>query len=190
MKTRLFVLLIIAAILMVGATPASAAGFSLFGSYLDLDKPDPAIGLGLRFDVALSSSWSFDFAVSYHEAADVVLNTDLVSVQVMEEITFIPFDFGVRYHFGDSDGFSPYLGLGLSVLEFDTKIGEGNALVGGYAVFGAELGDDIGPKFFAEALYRGYGDAELDLFDGLSSTDRDVFAVDGYSVAVGVRWAF
>ena len=190
MKTRLLSALIIAALLLGGATSASAAGFSLFGSYLDLDEPDAAIGLGVRLDVALSSNWTLDFTLAYHEAADVTLNADLVNVQVIEEITFIPFDIGFRYHFGDSDGFAPYLGFGLSALEFDTTIGEGDPLLGGYAVFGVDVGDDIGPKFFAEASYRGYDDVELDLFSGLSSTDSDAFAVDGFSAALGIRWQF
>lgn len=186
--TAILFLTIACSALMVA--PTSAAGFSLFGSYIDLDEPDGALGLGLRLDARLSENWTLDFSITYHEAADVVLDTDLVAVTVTEEINFIPFDLGVRYHFGDSDGIRPYLGGGLSALEIDTRVGEGDALIGGYGVFGANFGDDIGPKFFIEGTYRVYDDVELELFEELASDNLDEFAVDGFSAALGIRWGF
>lgn len=191
MKNRLRSRLLSGLLLALMTAPAWGGGFSLFGSYLDLDEPDGAVGVGLRFDLAMGSHWTFDVAFAVHEEAEVLLDTDLVpNFDVVEEVRFIPLDVGVRYHFGDSDGFSPYLGGGFSHMEIDTKIGEGDPLQGFYAVVGVTIGDDVGPKFFVEALARGYEDAEVDLFEELDSSNRDEFAVDGFSAAAGVRWRF
>ena len=189
-NNRLRFRVLLALLLALITAPAWAGGFSLFGSYLDLDEPDAAAGLGIRFDLAMGSHWTFDVAFSYHEEAEVVLDTDLVQIDIVEEVRFIPLDLGVRYHFGDSDGVSPYLGGGFSHMEIDTKLGEGDALQGFYAIVGVTFGDDVGPKFFVEALARGYEDVEVDLFEELDSSNRDEFAVDGFSAAAGVRWRF
>lgn len=190
MKNRLRIRVLSGLLIALMTAPAWGGGFSLFGAYLDLDEPDAAAGLGVRFDLAMGSHWTFDVAISYHEEADVLLDTDLVQIDIVEEVRFIPLDIGVRYHFGDSDGFAPYLGVGFSHMEIDTKIGRGDALQGFYGIVGMTFGDDVGPKFFVEALVRGYEDVEVDLFEELDSSNRDEFAVDGFSAAAGVRWRF
>lgn len=183
---------VVVAMLALGASGASASGFSVFGSYLSLDDPDEAFGAGLRYAFDLSRSWDLDLTTTYYSDADFRLRSDVLLPD--DEIRVVPFDLGFTVRFGDSEGLQPYLGFGGSFVRMRSKRGEFDDVAGGYVRLGFEVGDTRGPRFFAEAMGRFLEEGNIkfviDESDQGIEIGSEELSVDAWSANAGVVWRF
>jgi hypothetical protein len=194
-------LLSLTAAAAITAAPGVAGDFSLFGAYWDTDVAGDTAGGGIKFGIPLGERFTLDIRGTYFEEIEddpfsAIFDSD---DPVFQEagIQAIPVDLGVSYTFVDSSAaFRPYITGGISYILLDSDFGEIDDETGWFAGVGAEFGDDIGPRFFVEGIYR-KAEAEVNLdpddlddLDDIDIDDNATFDIDGASVNAGIRWSF
>lgn len=186
-------------LLMAGgllATSASAASFSLFGTYWDTDRLDEAFGGGIAVGIPLGEVVELDLRASYLEelnddAFDAIFDDD---EDVFQETTveMLPLDVGLRFNLQRRGAVNPYIGAGGTYYLLDSNVGNDiDDEVGYYGMIGARFGDAQGAGFFTEILYRKVEatvvNNDLDDFDLDESVSLDL---DGFSAIAGFRWSW
>lgn len=180
-KTILFA----AAALALIAGPAAATDFSLYGAYWNTQDLDEALGAGAK----LRLGRFVELRGTYF--SDVTADTDPERFDF--EVSAIPLEAGLRFDFGDSESFTPYVGGGAGYYMLDTTEGEIDDEVGYYAVLGAEFArQQSGLGFMAEAIYRNMEATVTEDEDGFPDDIRDdvILQLDGLGVNAGIVWRF
>lgn len=197
MRRKLLLTLALTALL--GALPAAATDFSIFGSYWDTDVAGNVAGGGVGFAFPFNDSWGLELRGTYYEelSDDPIANAFDSDDPVFQEqgIQAIPVDVGIRWKF-PGDAVRPYVSGGGTYYLLDSDFGEVSDEVGYYATLGADFGRREGMSFFVEATYRNVeGTVELDPedlddIDDIDVTDRANFELDGFGANAGLRWSF
>lgn len=180
MSLRKTVLLTILA-LGLCALPASATDFSVGGAYWDTKDADQALGVNgkLRFGI-------FELRGTYF--SDVTADTDPEHRDF--EISAIPLEAGLSFHFGEGDRVSPYVGGGAGFYLLDTNRGDVNDELGWYAVAGVDIPTHAGFGINVEGIYRGI-EATVDNVDGDANIRDNVdLNLDGFGLNAGLVWKF
>ena len=180
-KTILFA----AAALAILAGPASAADFSVFGSYWNTQDADEAVGAGAKVRLGRF----VELRGTYF--SDVTADTEPERFDF--EVSAIPLEAGLRFDFAEDSAFNPYVGGGAGYYLLDTTEGDIDDEVGYYAVLGSEFGQrDSGLSFMAEAIYRNVEATVTEDEDGFPDDIRDdvILRLDGLGVNAGIVWRF
>ncbi|MEM7050704.1 MAG: outer membrane beta-barrel protein [Acidobacteriota bacterium] len=179
------------------ASPAQAGNVALYGSYWDTEDTGENIGGGARLGLMSVGSLEFEARVSFYEEAtddlfDRILDGE--DPRTGNGIQVTPVELGVRFNLGRPIGFRPYIGAGASYYVLDADTGDVDDEGGYYGLFGFELGDQSGLRFFAEAMYRTVeATVEFDRDDFPDITiDEDQFDIDlgGVAINAGVTWSW
>ncbi len=165
------------------ATPAWAGGgYSLFGSYAEVNDDGQTGGLGVRLTLG-GTRWVGDLSFTWYPS---VSNVDTIAgyrgkVQVM------PAELGARYLFNPYNKFMPYVGGGVSLMYTSVDNASAKNGLGFYGLLGFNLGTHR-TKFFAEAVYRW---AESDVTYGTPASNvKGTMDVGGFGVNAGVIYTF
>ena len=167
------------------ATPAWAgAGFSLFGSYWEVNDDGQTLGIGGRVSFG-GEKWIFDLTGTWNPSVDnIVIVEDPV---VVDKLQTVPVDLGVRYLFPTSGSFRPYVGAGGSLFYNNLNNGRIGTEPGFYGLLGFNVGKrDM--KFFAEAIYR-VATADV-IYDSHINPVAETVDLGGFGVNVGLAWGF
>ena len=185
----------------VTASPASARGFALYGTYWDTDQAGEAVGGGVTFEIPINEMLGVDLRGAYLQQGDLESPLD-DSVDEVDDVfreadlNLAPLEAGLRFTFNSPGTFRPYVGGGVSyvILDLDSDRLEVDDETGWYGVAGAKIGDGSGIDFLVEAVYRkieatvtGPGLTpinEIDLEEGVK------LDVDGPAVNVGAVFTF
>ena len=166
------------------AQPASATDFGIGGAYWSTKDTDEALGVmtKLRFGIVELRGTYF---------SDVTADTDPERFDF--EVSAIPVEAGLAFHFAEDAAFSPYIGGGAGYYMLDTTEGDIDDEVGWYAVVGGDFGRmPSGLAFNVEAIYRGIEATVNEDDDGFPDDIRDDVALDlsGIGVNAGIVWRF
>jgi len=177
--------LLVLGICCVLATPAWAGGgFSLFGSYWEVNDDGQVLGIGGRASFG-GEKWVFDLTGTWYPSADnIVIVEDPV---VVDKLQTIPVDLGFRYLFQTSGSFKPYVGAGGSLFFNNLNSGRIGTEVGYYGLLGFSLGkQDM--KFFADVLYRA-ATADV-IYDSVIDPVSERVDLGGFGINAGLTWSF
>jgi hypothetical protein len=186
--------------LLLGAAPASASHFDLFGSYWDTDEAGGAGGGGLAFGIPVGRRWSIDLRGSYYEELAneplEALFDDGDPVFDRNGLEVLPLEAGLRVDFAPDARVSPYLGGGASYFLLDSDLGDVDDEVGAYLLLGATFGRPSGVSFFVEGIWR-IAEATVELdpedledIDDIDLDGRVPVDLNGLGVNAGVTWRF
>ncbi len=166
------------------AVPAWAGGgFSLFGTWTEINEDASAPGAGVRISVG-GQHWVGDLTWTWLEGQD-----DVSTIPGFEDsIQIIPTDLGVRYLFNTQGSFKPYLGAGATFFYVNLNRGDADNPIGGYGILGFTLGQSRA-RFFAEATYR-VGTADVTYQISPVATVTGSMDVGGWGANAGVIWTF
>ncbi len=175
--------LLVLGICCVMAAPAWAGGgFSLFGSYSEINDDGQALGAGVRVSMG-GERWVGDLSWTWFPSKDGVQTI----AGIEDTLQFIPTDFGVRYLFQTQGSFKPYVGGGGTFFYLNLNNGEVDNTWGVYGLLGFSLGEHRA-KFFAEVLYR-WGDTDVHYF-AVPNPITGSMDVGGFAINAGLTWAF
>jgi hypothetical protein len=188
------------ATLAVGAAPASAGHFNLFGSFWDTDEAGDAAGGGLGFGFPIGERWGLDLRASYYEELsneplEAIFDDDDPIFQ-RSGLQVLPLEIGLRYNFAPGNRTNFYLGGGGSYFLLDSDFGEVDDEVGGYAIAGVDIGNPDGVSFFVEGLWRiaeakvDFDPDALDEVDDIDLVNRVPVDLNGLGINAGVTWRF
>lgn len=199
---RTFLFVIGAAMLVValGATPASAGHFNLFGSYWDTDDAGDTAGGGIGVGIPLGQRLGLDLRASYYEELsndplDAIFDNDDPIFQ-QNGLQVVPLEIGLRYNFSPGAGANFYLGGGGTYYLLDSDFGEVDDEVGGYALLGVDLGNPEGVSFFVEGFWRvaeaklSFDPDDFDDIDDIDLVNRVPVDLNGLGVNAGLSWRF
>jgi hypothetical protein len=199
MRMRSF-LIAATTVVALAAAPATAADFSLFGSYWDTDAAGDAGGAGLGLMFPVGDVFGIDLRATYFEelSDDPLANAFDSDDPVFQEqgINVWPVEAGVRLRFAQDTAFRPYVGAGFTYYRLDSDFGEISDEVGYYGLLGATIGDGEGADFMVEGTWRkATAEVELDPedledIDDIDIEDHAEFDLDGLGVNLGVVWHF
>jgi hypothetical protein len=178
--------------------PAHATEFKIFGAYADTDVLGDTGGGGIGFGIPFNDTLSLDLRATYlqelsSDPLDGIFDFDDDNdVFADSDINVVPIDVGLRFNFQRGGVVNPYIGGGGTyfILDSDARGVEIDDELGFYGLAGARFGDDVGPAFFAEAMYRtveasaSFRDDDVDFDD-----DADI-DLDGFAVNAGIVWTF
>lgn len=195
-KKLILGLVAIAVAAVLATAPASARGFSLYGSYWDTDQAGEAVGGGLSFEIPINERVGVDLRGAWYSQGELENPFDEGDTFTERDLNLAPVEAGLRFNFNPSGTFSPYVGGGFSYIfmDLDSDRFEVDDETGWYALGGARIGDGAGVDLLAEIAYR---KAEATVSDsGLTPVDEfdleeDVaLDIDGPGVNLGVVWNF
>lgn len=191
-----------AAVFVMGTSPAFAADFAVFGSYLDTEDLEDTVGGGVKvgfgdaLQLELRGTYLPDLTEDFESfAADPGEDPGRFS----NDIEAIPLDVGLKYSFGHDQPVNFYLGGGGTYFFLDAERGEIDDEAGFYGVGGIEFARATGGfGFFAEVIYRqveatvdrdpeDFGDIDDIDFTDLLERDLDV---GGIGANAGIIWRF
>lgn len=203
MKRILTPLALCAAALALAAAPASAANFSIFGSYWDTADVGGTGGGGIELAFPIAGAFGLELRGTYYqELSDAPVdalfdNNDPVFRKV--GIQAIPAEVGARFTFPVAGGsWEPWVSAGASYMFLDVS----NSTVkvddetGWYASLGSRFGNPDGLGFMAEVLYRNSRATvkrdpnSVDDLDDIHLRDRARIDLDGAAVNAGINWRF
>jgi outer membrane protein W len=166
------------------AQPASATDFGVGGAYWSTKDTDEAYGVmtKLRWGIVELRGTYF---------SDVTADTDPERFDF--EVSAIPLEAGLAFHFAEDAAFSPYVGGGAGYYLLDTTEGDIDDEVGWYLVAGGDFGRrPSGLAFNVEAIYRGIEATVNEDDDGFPDDIRDDVDLDlsGIGVNAGIVWRF
>lgn len=166
---------------------ASAAHYSLFGTYMDSDELNDGAGLGFR--LAFFDQTQLQFTATWYDSFELGLFEGTAEIApaggpIPFKIDLIPLELGVAHYFGeDASGF--YLGGGMGWLILDSDpLGTTDNELGFYVQAGYQA-----RGFFIEALLRN-GDGKI---EGVPVVGPERFTSVKYDVngiAVNLGWRF
>ncbi len=167
----------------VFAAPAWAGGgFTLFGSYSEVNDDGQALGAGVRLTLG-GERWVGDLTWTWYPNAEDILTI----AGIEDDLQIIPTDLGARYLFQTQGSFKPYLGAGITFFYVNLNQGSGENAVGAYGLAGFTLGAHR-TRFFAEILYR-YGESDV-TYHTVPNPITGKMDVGGLGVNLGITWAF
>jgi hypothetical protein len=188
--------LVILAIIALGALPATATDFKLYGSYWNTSDVDDTFGGGIGLGIPFGESgFGLHAAATYYqELSDEPLDNlfdDDEGFFEDESLEVLPIDVGLHYNFAPRGAFSPWIGAGASYFLIDTTR-EGIDVddeTGFHVSVGSNFGDPEGANFFAEAIYRST-EATLNRQrdDDIDIRDEVAIDLDGVAVNAGISW--
>lgn len=192
---------VIAAIVAAAvAAPSTAADFSIYGSYWDIDVAGETAGGGITLGIPFTENLGLDLSATYFEQLtdDPLANAFDSDDPIFQRqgLNVTPLSAGLRWNFAANQSFRPYLGGGVSYFLLDSDFGEVNDELGYYAALGAGFGNPDGMSFFAEAIYRSaeaeveLDPDELDDIDDIEVRDTATFDLDGLGINAGLRFSF
>ncbi|MEO8275209.1 MAG: hypothetical protein ABI639_03265 [Thermoanaerobaculia bacterium] len=199
MKAR-NLLLAATSVLLLSSVPAKATDFALFGSYWKTDVAGKAGGGGIDFGLPVNDTFGFELRATYFEQLNDdpfrhIFHSDQ-DVFRNQSLQVLPLEAGVKFNFAPGSTFRPYIGGGASYFLLDSDFGEVKDELGWYGSLGATVGDNQGPQFFFEGIWRKVR-AEVrvdpeDLGDigDINAEDRVSFDLDGFGLNAGIRWTF
>ncbi len=182
--------------LLVCAVPASAGGFSLFGSVIETDDANDEVGPGVKLEFGAGRYADLQVRVATYEDLETDAEPNVYEIQAT------PIDFGMNWDFGDpAKKVNPYVGGGISYWVMDFSVD--TAIQGGLP---PPRGVDIDPEngwyfeagvdvevhhiwsFFIEAVWREVS-TEVEGDDLGLPVDQDV-SLTGAAVNAGatLRW--
>jgi outer membrane protein W len=139
-------------------------------------------GIGARVTLG-GEHWVGDLTWTWYAKADDV-NT---IAGIEDDLQVIPTDLGIRYLFNTQGKFKPYLGAGITYFWNNINDGRISKELGGYAIFGFNLGRN-NINFFGEAIYR-YGTADVEYQSGGNVVTGNM-DLGGFGGNIGVMWTF
>ncbi len=179
----------VAGSLLMSAGTGRAAGFAIFGSYLSPADSDEMLGFGMRLTWIVNDHWDLDLTASSYDGDAAIAAIPAAGGLLPDRISnidVVPMDLGVRYRFGEGRRFHPYFGVGASWAQLRSEIGELDDEIGYYALLGAELGDEIGPRFFVDVTYRNL-DGSIKRRGG-SVSYQEAIDLSGPGINAGITW--
>lgn len=166
------------------AVPAWAGGgYSLFGTWSEINEDGSAPGAGMRV-TAGGSNWVGDLTWTWLQSQDGV---DTIA-GYEDKVQVIPTDLGIRYLFNTQGSFKPYIGAGGTFFYVNVNNGDADNAFGGYAMLGFNLGRGRA-MFFAEAIYR-YGSTDVTYKPNPVDVVTGSMDVGGFGVNAGLMWFF
>lgn len=166
------------------AVPAWAGGgYSLFGSWSEINEDGSAPGAGMRL-TAGDSNWVGDLTWTWLQSQDDV---DTIAGRA-DKLQVIPTDLGIRYLFNTQGSFKPYIGAGGTFFYVNVNDGDADNAFGGYAMLGFNLGQSR-TRFFAEAIYR-FGSSDVTYSPNPADAITASMDVGGFGINAGIMWAF
>jgi hypothetical protein len=175
--------LLVLAICILAVPAWAGGGYSLFGSWSEINDDASALGAGMRLSVG-GSNWVGDLTWTWLQSED-----DVETIAGFEDsLQVIPTDLGIRYLFASQGSFKPYFGVGATFFYVNLSNGNADNAFGGYAMLGFNLGQSR-TRFFAEAIYR-FGSSDVTYNVTPVDAVKDSMDVGGFGVNVGVTWAF
>lgn len=184
---------------LAAAAPAAAGGVSLYGAWWETEEAGDALGAGIRVGFGIVPALDLDLRATYYEEVepdflDVIREGEDPRVAGFE---VLPVDVGLRLGIGRRRaGLRPYLGAGGTYYKIEGDVGDVDDEVGYYALFGLELGDERGPRFFVEADYRTVeATVTEDVDDPIDLPDLDLedgvdLDLGGVGVNLGLAWSW
>ena len=165
------------------ALPAAAAetDFTVGGSNWATEDADQALGFGTKLRVGV-----FELRGTYF--SDVTADIDPERRDF--EISAIPLEAGLNYHFVEDQRLNPYVGGGAGYYLLDTTRGDINDEVGWYAVAGIDIPTNAGIGINVEGIYRGIEATVDNVGPGTDVRDNVDLNLDGFGVNAGLVWKF
>lgn len=203
MKKALFLALAVGAVGVV-ASPASAGGLHIYGSYWDVDDLGDTAGGGVMLAIPLGAAQriNLDLGATYYqqfESDDFFdrLIDDRESPFLRNGVDVIPLDVGVSFAVAPRAPFNLTLGGGATYFMLDTDRGEVDDEAGWYGRVGAEFGGGGGGLgFFVAGIYRS-AEAKVqndpDDFRDIPDIEFESetpFDLDGLGMNAGIVWRF
>ena len=176
------IVLAVGCICLLAAPAWAGGGFSLFGTYGQVNDYTSSGGLGARVSfggqtllVDLTATW-------FPERSSVVVKNG--GFQINDSLQIYPVELGLRYLFAPGEEFRPYVGGGVSWILTDVQNGSMDDELGYYILAGMVWGDGRGVEGFVEGLYR-RAQTDVDYgAEGRWSVDLAGFAAVGGIVIV------
>lgn len=175
--------LLVLAICILAVPAWAGGGYSLFGTWSEINEDGSALGAGMRLTVG-GNNWVGDLSWTWLENQD-----DVATIAgFTDKLQVMPTDLGVRYLFNTQGSFKPYIGAGATFFYVNANDGNADNAWGGYAMLGFNLGKSQ-TRFFAEAIYR-YGSTDISYQQSSIDVISGSMDVGGFGVNAGVMWAF
>ncbi len=166
------------------AVPAWAGGgYSLFGTWTEINEDASALGAGVRVSVG-GQNWVGDLTWTWLEGQDNV--STIAGYE--DSVQVIPTDLGIRYLFNTQGSFKPYIGVGATYFWVNLNDGGAENPWGGYGILGFSIGQSRA-RFFAEAIYR-YGSSDVTYQVTPVASVTGSMDVGGWGANAGVIWTF
>jgi len=135
------------------AAPAWAGGgFSLFGTYGQVNDNTSSGGFGGRVTfggqklvVDVTATW-------FPKRSGAIINVG--GFQINDSLQIYPIEVGLRYLFAPGEEFRPYVGAGASWILTDLQGASMDDELGFYALAGMVWGDGRGIEGFVEGVFR------------------------------------
>jgi hypothetical protein len=135
------------------AAPAWAGGgFSLFGTYGQVNDYTSSGGLGARVSFG-GQRLLVDATVTWFPKRSSVIVRD-GGFRISDSLQIYPVEVGLRYLFAPGEEFRPYVGAGASWFLTDLQGGSMDDELGFYALAGMVWGDGRGIEGFVEGVFR------------------------------------
>jgi hypothetical protein len=146
------IVLAVGCICLLAAPAWAGGGFSLFGTYGQVNDNISSGGLGARVSFG-GQKLLVDFTATWFpERSGVIVKSG--SSQIFDNIQLYPVELGVRYVFAPGEEFRPYVGGGASWFLTDVQNGSMDDELGYYILAGMVWGDGRGVEGFVEGLFR------------------------------------
>jgi hypothetical protein len=175
--------LLVLAICILAVPAWAGGGFSLFGTWTEINEDASAPGAGMRASVG-GQHWVGDLTWTWLEGQDGV--STIAGFE--DSVQIIPTDLGVRYLFNTQGSFKPYIGAGATFFWVNLNDGDADHAWGGYGILGFSLGKSRA-RFFAEATYR-YGSTDVTYLVTPVESVTGSMDLGGFGVNAGVIWTF
>jgi len=193
-----------AGVCCLAASPATAGGLYVYGSYWEVDDLGDAAGGGAMLAIPLGAAQriNLDLGATYFQQFEDDdffdrLIDDEQSPFLENSVEVIPLDVGLSFNVGPTAPVNLTLGGGATYFLLDTDRGEVDDEAGWYARVGAELGGGGGGfGFFLAGVYRSAEvtvqndpDDFRDVPD-IEFEDETPFDLDGLGLNAGIVWRF
>ena len=146
------IVLAVGCMCLLAAPVWAGGGFSLFGTYGEVNEYTSSGGIGGRVTfggqklvVDVTATW-------FPERSGAVVKDGGLHIQ--DSLQIYPIEVGLRYLFASGQEFRPYVGAGATWLLTDLQGGSLDDEVGFYALAGMVWGDGRGIDGFVEGVFR------------------------------------
>jgi hypothetical protein len=190
-------LFILPALLIVLVAPAQAGSVTIYPSWWQTEEADEVGGLGLRTEWNMSEFWAFELGAQYYEELtsdpiEFALEGESPGIFEDDSISAIPVELGLRFDFGQTEGWDPYVSAGGAYFVLDSDFGNLDDEFGYFASLGSGFGDQRGADFFAEVQHRWVDGTieDIDFGDDIDTSDDVSLDLQGWVVNMGVKFNF
>ena len=146
------IVLAVGCMCLLTAPAWAGGGFSLFGTYGQVNDYISSGGLGGRVTFG-GQKLMVDLTVTWFpERTGTIINSG--GLQISDSLQLYPIELGLRYVFGPGEEFRPYVGAGASWIVTDLQGGSMDDELGFYVLAGMVWGDGRGVDGFVEGVFR------------------------------------